>query len=108
MSQSPMRIDEYIESLSDEERQEVALAEVAIDLARLLYHARERRQITQSEAARLAEMRQQAISRLEQPGANIQVATLQRYLSALGYTLELTILEQTTDDIVDQVRLIQA
>ena len=105
MSQEPMRIEDYISDLTADEQQEVALAEVAIDLARMLYHAREHRQITQSEAARLTDMKQQAISRLEQPGANIQIATLQRYLSALGYTLELTIRERETDDIVDQVRL---
>lgn len=102
-----MRIEDYIDNLTEEERQEVGLAEVAIDLARVLHHAREHRKITQSEAAQLANMRQQAISRLEQPGANIQIETLQRYLTALGYTLELTIREQATDDIVDQVRLIQ-
>ena len=107
MSQKPMRIEDYIAELTEDEQQEVALAEVAIDLARMLYHAREHRQITQSEAARLADMKQQAISRLEQPGANVQLATLQRYLSALGYTLELTLRERATDDIVDQLRLVR-
>lgn len=105
MTKEPMRIEDYIATLSDDEQREIAGAELAIDLARLLHHAREHRQLTQTEAAELAHMRQQAVSRLERPGANIQLATLQRYLSALGYALELTIREPENDAVIDQIRV---
>jgi ribosome-binding protein aMBF1 (putative translation factor) len=106
--QQPLRIEDYIAGLTPDEQQEVAAAEVAIDLARLLHHAREHRQLSQAEAASLADMKQQAVSRIERPGANIQLGTLQRYLSALGYTLELTIREPATGDIVDQVQIVSS
>lgn len=103
MNPKPMRIEDYIAGLSEQEQRDISQAETAIDVARLLYHAREHRQLTQAEAAEMARMRQQAISRLERPGANIQLATLQRYLDALGYTLELTLRDAETGELIDRV-----
>jgi len=42
-------IDDYIAAFSDEERQEYAMAETALDLASILYHIRQARGLTQRE-----------------------------------------------------------
>ncbi len=84
-------IDDYIATFSDEERQEYAVAETALDLACVLYHIRQEQGLTQREAAKRAGLQQQAISRLERAASNIQLGTLQRYLGALGYSIEISV-----------------
>ena len=86
-------IDEYIATFSPEERQELALAEMALDMAWLLHRARAERGLSQAAAAELAGLQQQAVSRFEQPQANLQLGTLQRYLHALGYTIDIAVKE---------------
>ncbi len=95
-------IDSYIASMSEEERQELAIADVAIDLACLLYQVRQERGLTQQEAAERAGLKQQAISRLEKTASNIQLHTLQRYLGALGYTVDIIIKDSHTGNVVGQ------
>lgn len=97
--------DDYLATLSDEERYEIAATGIAIDLAILVYRARERRGLTQKEAAALASMRQQAVSRMEQAGVNVQIVTLRKYLAALGYTLEISIRDAESGEVVDSVGL---
>ena len=41
-------IDDYIAAFSDEERQEYAVAETALDLASVLYHIRQEQGLTQT------------------------------------------------------------
>jgi transcriptional regulator with XRE-family HTH domain len=89
-------IESYIATYSEEEAKEFALAETAIDIAILLHRARELRGLTQAAAAAQTGLRQQAISRFEQPHANPQLGTLQKYLSALGYALEITVVDPET------------
>lgn len=84
-------IDDYIATFSDEERQEYAVAETALDLACVLYHIRQEQGLTQREAARRAGLQQQAVSRLEKAATNVQLGTLQRYLDALGYSIEIRV-----------------
>ncbi len=96
-------LNDYLVTLTDEERREIAAAGIANDLAILVYRARERKGLTQKEAATLASMRQQAVSRLEQAGANMQVITLRKYLAALGYTLEISIRDSDTGEVVESV-----
>lgn len=86
-------IDDYIATFPPKERQELALAEMALDMAYLLHRARAERGLSQAAAAELAGLQQQAVSRFEQPQANLQLGTLQRYLSALGYTIDIAIKE---------------
>lgn len=81
-------LDRYITTFSHVERRELAAAETAIDLAMLLNRARQQRGLSQAAAARLSGLKQQAISRLDQPGANPRIETVQTYLGALGYALE--------------------
>lgn len=88
-------IDAYIATLTEEERRRLPAAEAALDLAVLLYHARQSRGLSQAAAAELAGFHQQAVSRFER-GGTPQWDTLHRYLLALGYSLELKLVDITT------------
>jgi DNA-binding XRE family transcriptional regulator len=92
-------IDDYIATFSDEEHQEYVAAETALDLASILYRLRQERGLTQREAAERAALQQQAISRLEKAASNIQLGTLQRYLSALGYHMEISVIDNRTGNV---------
>ena len=92
-------IDDYIATFSPEERQEYSAAETALDLARLLYHIRHTHGLTQHRAAERAGLKQQAISRLEQAASNMQLGTLQRYLGALGYHIEISVIDDRTGNV---------
>lgn len=98
-------IDDYIATFSAEERAELAAAEAAIDLAFLLHQARQAHGLSQTAAAERAGLKQQAVSRLEQPGANVQLDTVRRYLGALGYTLDLTVRETQTGRVLGNASL---
>lgn len=92
-------IDDYIVTFSDEERQEYVAAETALDLASILYHIRQEQGLTQREAAELTGLKQQAISRLEKAASNIQLGTLQRYLGTLGYSIEISVIDNHTGHV---------
>jgi HTH-type transcriptional regulator / antitoxin HipB len=92
-------IDDYIAALSDEERQEYAAAETALDLASILYQIRQKQGLTQHKAAERTGLKQQAISRLEQAASNMQLGTLQRYLGALGYHIEISVIDDRTGNV---------
>lgn len=84
-------LDRYITTFTAEEKIELEHARAALDLASLLYQARVARGLTQQDAATRSGLKQQAISRWETASPNIQLGTLQRYLAALGYSLDLVI-----------------
>lgn len=98
-------IDDYIATFTDEERQEYTVAETALDLASILYRIRQERGLTQREAAERAALQQQAISRLEKAASNVQLGTLQRYLSALGYRLEISVIDNHTGNVAGKTPL---
>jgi transcriptional regulator with XRE-family HTH domain len=98
-------LDVYLATLSDGEREEIETAGVAIDLAVLLHHARAARGLTQSAAARRAGLAQQAVSRFERPSANLRLDTLQRYLSALGYVVEITVKDAASNAVAARLSL---
>lgn len=98
-------IDAYIATFDECERRELAAAEAAIDIAILLYRARERRGLSQTAAAELAGLHQQAVSRFERPSANPKLETVQAYLGALGYALELKAIDVETGDVAAEVTL---
>lgn len=98
-------IDDYIAGFSAREREELAAADVALDIALLIYRARKARGLSQRDAAERAGLRQQAVSRLEQPHANVQLDTLRKYLGALGYTIEFGLRDAETGEVVGQVAL---
>lgn len=91
-------IEAYVATFDEAERQELAAAGAAIDVAILLYRIRERRRLTQTEAAELAGLQQQAVSRFEQPDVNPQLDRIQHYLGALGYALELNVIDVETGE----------
>lgn len=94
----PDDLDAYIATFDDEERQALTVAETAMDIAILLHRAREHRGLSQGDAARRAGLQQQAISRLEQHGANPQLETIRTYLSALGFGMELSVIDLDTGE----------
>jgi DNA-binding phage protein len=91
-------IEAYIATFDEDERRRLAAAEAAIDIAILLYRARERRGLSHAAAAKLAGLQQQAVSRFERPDANPCLETIQDYLGALGYALELTAIDVETGE----------
>ena len=97
-------IDDYIATFSDEERQEYTAAEMALDLASILYRIRQQRGLTQREAAERAVLQQQAASRLEKAASNVQLGSL-RYLGALGYRLEISVIDNHTGNVVGKASL---
>ena len=98
-------IDDYTAAFSDEERQEYIAAETALDLACILYHLRQEQGLTQRQAAERAGLKQQAISRLEKAATNIQLGTLQRYLGALGYRIEISVIDNRTGNVAGKTTL---
>jgi ribosome-binding protein aMBF1 (putative translation factor) len=98
-------LDAYIASYSDEEREELAAAELAVDLAMLFHRARESRELSQAVVAERIGLSQQAISRIERPNQNVTIETLRKYLNALNYTVEITVREPETGVVVDTVSL---
>ena len=98
-------IERYVAAFTDEERQGLAAAEAAIDIAILLHRVREHRGLNQGAAARLAGLHQQAVSRLERPSGNPQLETVRAYLGALGYELELNVIDLDTGKVAASLRL---
>ncbi len=109
MSGRPMDdLDAYLAQYDEREREELATASRAIDVAVLLHHAREGRGVTQKALAARVGLSPQAISKLEQPQHNLTLGTLQRYLNALGYSVEITVKEPDTGEVVERVILAPA
>src|SRR6266849_6748218 len=98
-------IDDYIADFSDEERQAYVAAEMALDLACVLYQIRQEQGLTQRQAAERAGLKQQAISRLEKAASNIQLGTLQRYLGALGYSIEISVIDNRTGNVAGKTSI---
>ncbi len=104
---APDDIEAYFATFDEREQHELAAAESAIDIAILLYRVRERRGLSQAAAAELAGLHQQAISRFERPSANPKLETVQAYLGALGYALELKAIDVETGEVAADVTLPQ-
>ncbi|HST87834.1 MAG TPA: helix-turn-helix transcriptional regulator, partial [Ktedonobacterales bacterium] len=92
--------DAYFATFDEGERQELAHADAALDLSILLHRARAARGLTQIAAAARSGVKQQAISRWEHSHPNMKLDSLQKYLEALGYTLELVIKDAETGAIL--------
>src|SRR5579859_953552 len=101
-------IDDYIATFDEDEHWELVAADAALDLAILLYRARKQRGLSQQDAAARSGLQQQAVSRFEQARANVQIATLQRYLGALGYVLDIAIKDAETGEVVGHTSLLPA
>ena len=86
----------------------IRVAETALDLACILYHIRQEQGLTQRKAAARAGLKQQAISRLEKAASNIQLGTLQRYLGALGYSIEISVIDNQTGKVAGRTSLSSA
>ena len=84
--------DESLGSMSDAERAEydraLVEARIALDLAQMVYDARQAAGLTQTELARRAGTTQGAISAIESASKVPTVITLRRIATALDTTLE--------------------
>jgi transcriptional regulator with XRE-family HTH domain len=100
-----MKLARLEATLSEEEREEVAAASVAFDLARLVYAARERHGLTQNEAAERTGMKQQTISRLEGGTAQPTIKTVERYLRGLGFALDVFLIDEECNESIDRLIL---
>ena len=100
-------IDDYIAAFTEEEQQEYVAAAMALDLAGLLYQLRQKKGLTQRSVAERTGLKQQAISRLEKAASNTQLGTLQRYLGALGYRLEISVIDNRTGNVAGKASLSQ-
>lgn len=98
-------IESYVAAFDDDERRELAAAEAAIDIAILLHRAREHRGLSQAAAAKLAGLKQQAVSRFERPGVSPRFESVQSYLGALGYVLELKAIDAATGETAADILL---
>ena len=101
----PDDIETYVATFDEDEQRDLAAAEAAIDIAILLNRARRRRGLSQTAAAELAGLKQQAISRFESPDANPTLETVQAYLGALGYSLELKAVDAETGEVAAAIVL---
>ncbi len=96
------------DELTEEERERLATADAAIELAFLLYRARQVRGLTQAQAAETSGLLQQAVSRFEQPDiklANTKLDTLRKYLNALNYVVHVGISDAESGAMVSRIRL---
>ena len=98
-------LDLHEATLTPEEREEVAAASVALDLAGLVYVAREHLGLTQKEAAERTGVQQQMISRLEGGTAQPTFKTVERYLRKLGFAMSVSVVDQTSAQLIDQATL---
>ncbi|HET7036977.1 MAG TPA: helix-turn-helix transcriptional regulator [Thermomicrobiaceae bacterium] len=96
-------LEQYLASLPDEERERLAEAAAALDVAQLLFSARDHRGLTQKQAEELTGVKQQEISRYEGGVGNITIKKLERYLRKLGFTLEIALLDDETGQIVERI-----
>lgn len=94
----PDDYDVYLAELDAETQQRIADAGEAIDIATMLHRARTARGLTQTEAANLAGLQQQAVSRLEQIAHTPRLDRVATYLAALGYDLEIRAIDRETGD----------
>lgn len=98
-------IEAYVSTFNYEERDALAVAETAIDIAILLNRARRQRGLSQKAAAELAGLQQQAISRFESPDANPRLESVQSYLGALGFALELNAIDIESGEVAAKALL---
>jgi DNA-binding phage protein len=96
-------LEAYVATFSDEERSALTTAEMAVDIAALLHRVRTARGLSQAEAAKCAGLHQQAVSRLERPHGSMRLDTLQVYLAALGYGLEINVVERSNGEVAASV-----
>jgi DNA-binding phage protein len=101
----PDDLDAYISTLTEPEQRAVAAAGAAIDIAILMNRARQKRGLSQKAAAELAGLQQQAVSRFESPDANPRLDSIQTYLSALGFRLELNVVDLQSGEVAASTAL---
>jgi hypothetical protein len=87
-SGSSNEIDDYIAAFTDEECQDYAAAETALDLATMLYRIRQEQGPGEQHDAERDGVKRRAIGRLQKALSTSQMGTLQPYLDALGFDHE--------------------
>ncbi len=98
-------MDAYIATFIVEEQNQLASADVALDLAILMQRAREHRGLSQAAAASRAGLKPQAVKRLEYADGNDRIETLRKYLGALGYAIEISVVDAEIGEASGQMRI---
>jgi transcriptional regulator with XRE-family HTH domain len=75
------------------------------DLAPLLRRIRAQRGLSLVAASELGGVQTETIRRLERGASDVQIETLHRYLSSLGFTLDLVVTDATTGEEQGCLRL---
>ncbi len=91
-------VNTFAEYLADEQRvtkEEIAKIIFEVDLIGKMIEARETKGISQRELADISGVKQPAIARIESLKSTPQVDTLLKLLIPLGYTLQITPLQET-------------
>lgn len=68
--------------------------ELEKDLIRTMIHLREEKGLTQAQLAKMCNVKQPVIARLESPAHSPQIDSLLKVLTPLGYTLQIVPLEK--------------
>ena len=102
---SRSRIDELFDGLPDIDPDELAQASTALDIARIIYLARDHRGLTQVEAAERSGLKQQAISRMEGGVLNVTIGTLERFLRKLEFAVEVRLVDDRSGQVVEHIVL---
>jgi transcriptional regulator with XRE-family HTH domain len=85
---TPKTLDELYKGMNNNDRQIIRKGKDLLMMeADVLATLRKHQKLTQTELAQILEVRQAAISQIEN-GDDVLVKTLQRYIAALGGTLE--------------------
>lgn len=78
--------------------------ELNADIGEALKHARERRNIVQARVADLMGVQQSRVSQIESTrGVAMTLDVLARYVAAIGYRLDVNIVDPETDELVSMV-----
>ena len=75
------------------------------DLGEVLRRVRERRGLSQRAAAFEAGIQPSTVNRAERGEGSLRLATLREYLAGLGCTIELTVRENQTGEVIGTVLL---
>ena len=98
-------INDYIATLSQEERDGLVVSAAALDLALALDRARARQEPTVGDADPATDLGALALDAIEQVGVAQPLTAFRRYLRVLGYDVDLSIVDVDTGESMIRIVL---